>query len=89
MPHDVVRTLLRGRADLRNVISDRPMTREEWIRERATVINGEATDVTPALSKCRTDTDHGGGEDGRELSRLGHEVRRENPKRDQARRNTA
>jgi hypothetical protein len=34
-------------------------------------------------------TDHVGGKDGRELSGLGHEVRRENPKRDQARRNTA
>jgi hypothetical protein len=28
------------------VISDKPMTEEQWIRERAI---GEATDVTPAL----------------------------------------
>ena len=27
------------------------MTEEEWIRERATVIDGEATDVAPALPK--------------------------------------
>ena len=33
------------------IISDRPMTEEEWIRERATVIDGEATDVAPALPK--------------------------------------
>jgi hypothetical protein len=31
------------------MISDRPMTEEEWIRERATVVDGEATDVTPTL----------------------------------------
>jgi hypothetical protein len=31
------------------VISDRPMTEEQWIRERATVIDGESTDVTPEL----------------------------------------
>ena len=31
------------------VISDKPMTEEQWIKERATVIDGEATDVTPAL----------------------------------------
>jgi hypothetical protein len=32
----------------RYVISDRPLTEEEWIRERgATVIDGEATDTTP------------------------------------------
>ena len=27
------------------VISDKPMTEEQWIRERATVIDGEATEV--------------------------------------------
>ena len=32
------------------IISDRPMTEEEWIRERATVVDGEATDVTPETS---------------------------------------
>jgi hypothetical protein len=33
------------------VISDRPLTEEEWIRERgATVIDGEAADVTPEAS---------------------------------------
>ena len=31
------------------VISDKPMTEEEWIKERAVVIDAEATDVTPAL----------------------------------------
>jgi hypothetical protein len=29
------------------VISDKPMTEEQWIRERATVIDGEATENTP------------------------------------------
>jgi hypothetical protein len=27
------------------VISDQPMTEEQWIKERATVIDGEATEV--------------------------------------------
>ena len=31
------------------VISDRPLTEDEWIRERAVVIDAEATDVTPQL----------------------------------------
>jgi hypothetical protein len=31
------------------VISDKPMTEEQWIKKRATVIDGEATEVTPAL----------------------------------------
>jgi hypothetical protein len=31
------------------VISDTPLTEEQWIKERAVVIDGEATDVTPAL----------------------------------------
>jgi hypothetical protein len=31
------------------VISDKPMTEEQWARERATTIDGEAKDVTPAL----------------------------------------
>jgi hypothetical protein len=32
------------------VISDQPMTEEQWIKERAVVIDGEATDVTPEAS---------------------------------------
>jgi hypothetical protein len=35
------------------VISDKPMTEEPWIRERATVIDGEATDVTPTGNDLR------------------------------------
>jgi hypothetical protein len=31
------------------VISDQPMTEEQWIKERAVVIDAEATEVTPAL----------------------------------------
>jgi hypothetical protein len=31
------------------VISDQPMSQDQWIKERAVVIDGEATDVTPAL----------------------------------------
>ena len=31
------------------VISDKPMSEEQWIKERATVIDGEAAEVTPAL----------------------------------------
>ena len=31
------------------VISDTAMSEEQWVRERAVVIDGEATDVTPAL----------------------------------------
>jgi hypothetical protein len=31
------------------VISDQPMIEEQWIKERAVVIDAEATDVTPAL----------------------------------------
>jgi hypothetical protein len=31
------------------VISDTPLTEEQWIKERAVVIDGEATDVTPVL----------------------------------------
>jgi hypothetical protein len=31
------------------VISDKPMTEEQWIQERAVLIDGEATDVTPEL----------------------------------------
>jgi hypothetical protein len=31
------------------VISDKPMTEEQWIKERAVVVDAEATDVTPAL----------------------------------------
>jgi hypothetical protein len=27
------------------IISDRPMTEEQWIRERATLIDAEATEV--------------------------------------------
>jgi hypothetical protein len=27
------------------VISDKPMTEEQWIRERATIVDGEATEV--------------------------------------------
>jgi hypothetical protein len=30
------------------IISDKPMTEEQWIGERATVIDGEATDVAPS-----------------------------------------
>jgi hypothetical protein len=32
------------------VISDKPMTEEQWIKERAVVIDAEATDVTPEVS---------------------------------------
>jgi len=32
------------------VISDQPMTEEQWIRERATVVDGEAVDITPETS---------------------------------------
>ena len=35
------------------VLSDRPMTEEEWVRERASV---DAIDVTPALPQKDTDT---------------------------------
>ena len=31
------------------VISDTPLTEAQWIKERAVLIDGEATDVTPAL----------------------------------------
>jgi hypothetical protein len=31
------------------IISDKPMTAEQWIKERAVVVDGEAVDVTPAL----------------------------------------
>jgi hypothetical protein len=31
----------------RYIIADRPMTEEEWIRERATVIDEAVIDVTP------------------------------------------
>jgi hypothetical protein len=33
----------------RYVISDKPMTEEQWIKERAVLIDAEATDATPAL----------------------------------------
>jgi hypothetical protein len=33
------------------LISDKPMTPEQWIRERALLVDGEATDVTPAAPK--------------------------------------
>jgi hypothetical protein len=33
------------------VISDKPMSEEQWAKERADVIDGEAADVTPALPK--------------------------------------
>ena len=33
------------------IISDKPMTEEQWIRERAVVIDAEATEVTPALGE--------------------------------------
>jgi hypothetical protein len=32
------------------VISDKPMTEEEWTRERATLIDAEATEVEPPAS---------------------------------------
>jgi hypothetical protein len=32
------------------IISDKPMTEEQWMKERgATVVDGQAIDVTPAL----------------------------------------
>jgi hypothetical protein len=33
----------------RYIISDRPMTEEEWIRERATIVDAEATEIDPQL----------------------------------------
>jgi hypothetical protein len=33
------------------IISDKPMTKEEWAKERATVIDAKATDVTPAMTQ--------------------------------------
>jgi hypothetical protein len=33
----------------RYIISDKPMTQEQWIKERATLLDGEATEVTPAI----------------------------------------
>jgi hypothetical protein len=33
----------------RYVISDKPMSEEDWVRERAVVIDAEAIDATPAL----------------------------------------
>ena len=38
------------------VISDKPMTEEEWIKERATVIDGEATEVSRRLLPMRFPT---------------------------------
>ena len=38
------------------VISDKPLTEEQWALERADVIDGEATDVTPALPKGNSKT---------------------------------
>ena len=35
------------------IISDKPMTEQEWIRERATVIDGEATEVRELEDKKR------------------------------------
>jgi hypothetical protein len=32
------------------VISDTPLTEEQWIKERAVVVDAEATDITPAVS---------------------------------------
>jgi hypothetical protein len=34
----------------RYIISDKPMTEEEWIRERATVVDAEATEIDPPAS---------------------------------------
>jgi hypothetical protein len=33
------------------LIGDKPMTPEQWIKERALLVDGEATDVTPAAPK--------------------------------------
>ena len=35
------------------VISDKPMTEEQWISERATVIDGEATEIAPPASHAK------------------------------------
>ena len=35
------------------VISDKPMTEEQWIRERATVIDGEATEVIEDKTRAK------------------------------------
>ena len=39
------------------IISDKPMTEEQWIREHATVVDGEATEVTPALEDKKRSSD--------------------------------
>jgi hypothetical protein len=40
------------------IISDRPMTPEDWIRERATIVDAEATEVLPpALPEPRRDSE--------------------------------
>jgi hypothetical protein len=40
------------------VIADRPLTEDEWIKERgATVIEGEATEIAPAASHALPKTD--------------------------------
>jgi hypothetical protein len=33
------------------LISDKPMTPEQWIKERALLVDAEATDVTPTAPK--------------------------------------
>jgi hypothetical protein len=34
----------------RYAVSEKPMSEDDWIRERAVLIDGEATDVTPEAS---------------------------------------
>jgi hypothetical protein len=39
------------------LISDKPMTTEQWIRERALLVDAEAKDVTPLLSQPLSEDD--------------------------------
>jgi hypothetical protein len=52
------------------VISDKPMTEEEWIKERATVIDGEATEVSRRLLPMRFPTPEQTNKPGRQVSKI-------------------
>jgi hypothetical protein len=47
------------------LISDKPMSEADWIRERAIVIDEEATDVTPAASHALPSSGANNKKDGK------------------------
>jgi len=47
------------------IISDKPMSEEDWIRERATMIDVEATEVIEDKSVPSVHPKTGGGDKGR------------------------